>query len=334
MLEVTNLSRSYGSFLAVDQVNFVIQNGEIVGLLGHNGAGKTTIMKMLSGFLEPDKGSIIFDGLDLAQRPKQVQKLLGYLPENLPVYPEMTVADYLDYAADLKGLQGDLKVAEVRRAVKATELAEKIHAPIATLSRGFKQRVGVAQAILGKPRMLILDEPTNGLDPTQTEHMRQLIRDIAKSATVILSTHIMQEVDALCDRVLIVNAGQLVLDEKLANLKQASQLELVTTLPYAELQKSLSQINAVQALANLNNINTGNPLTKRYRIDLKGDTDIYAVASQCARAVIAHGGELMELAPVIRNLETLFREVSSGTRSSNTSRTTHASAPKEASHAA
>src|SRR5688572_3143154 len=154
MLEVTNLSRSYDSFLAVDQVNFTIQNGEIVGLLGHNGAGKTTIMKMLSGFLEPDKGSILFDGLDLAQHPKQVQKLLGYLPENLPVYPEMTVADYLDYAADLKGLQGDLKTAEVRRAVKATELAEKINAPIATLSRGFKQRVGVAQAILGKPRML------------------------------------------------------------------------------------------------------------------------------------------------------------------------------------
>src|SRR5687767_15781678 len=125
MLEITNLSRSYGSFVAVSQVSFTIQNGEIVGLLGHNGAGKTTIMKMLSGFLEPDQGNIVFDGLNLAQNSKQVQRLLGYLPENLPVYLEMSVADYLDYAADLKGLQGDLKTAEVRRDVRALELVEE-----------------------------------------------------------------------------------------------------------------------------------------------------------------------------------------------------------------
>jgi ABC-2 type transport system ATP-binding protein len=334
MLEVNNLSRSYGSFLAVDQVSFAIQRGEIVGLLGHNGAGKTTIMKMLSGFLEPDQGSILFDGLDLGQHPKQVQKLLGYLPENLPVYPEMIVADYLDYAADLKGLQNDLKTMEVRRAVKATELTEKINAPIATLSRGFKQRVGVAQAILGKPKMLILDEPTNGLDPTQTEHMRQLIRDIAKSATVILSTHIMQEVDALCDRVLIINAGQLVLDEKLASLKQASQLELVTTLPQAQLQQTLAQIAAVQAISIVDDTNTDKSLCTRYRIDLQRGADIQASASQCARAVIAQGGELMELGPVIRNLETLFREVSSGVHSTNMHMSAHTSAPKEVSNAA
>jgi ABC-2 type transport system ATP-binding protein len=335
MLEVTNLSRSYGSFVAVSQVSFTIQNGEIVGLLGHNGAGKTTIMKMLSGFLEPDQGNIVFDGLNLAQNSKQVQRLLGYLPENLPVYPEMSVADYLDYAADLKGLQEDLKTAEVRRVVKATELAEKINAPIATLSRGFKQRVGVAQALLGKPKVLILDEPTNGLDPTQTEHMRQLIRDIAKSATVILSTHIMQEVDALCDRVLIVNAGKLVLDEKLASLKQSSQLELVTTLPYAELQKALADIAAVQAIVDLHETRPGNPLDRRYRLELKAGADSHTTAGLCARAVMTHGGELMALAPVIRNLETLFREVSSGVDPMfNHTTTRPVSASKEASHAA
>ena len=168
MLEVDQLTRNYGTFVAVDHVSFSIQKGEIVGLLGHNGAGKTTIMKMLSGFLEPDQGSVMIDGVDLQNETKPLQQRLGYLPENLPLYPEMTVVDYLDYAADLKGLSPEVKAVEIRRAVQATEIASKAMAPIATLSRGFKQRVGVAQAILGKPNLLILDEPTNGLDPTQT----------------------------------------------------------------------------------------------------------------------------------------------------------------------
>src|SRR5690554_6115506 len=203
MLEVSGLSRRYGDFVAVDKVSFTIGAGEIVGLLGHNGAGKTTIMKMLSGYLEPDAGKVRIGGIDLAEAPKEVQRRLGYLPENLPVYPDMTVADYLDYAAALKGLAGDAKRSEIARAVRETDIADKFLAPIATLSRGYRQRVGVAQAILGRPRLLILDEPTNGLDPTQTLHMRNLIRRLAEHATVIVSTHIMQEVDALCDRVLI-----------------------------------------------------------------------------------------------------------------------------------
>ena len=207
MLDVKQLTRCYGDFVAVDNVSFNIGSGEIVGLLGHNGAGKTTVMKMLSGYLEPDHGQIAIGGLDLAANTKQVQRDLGYLPENLPIYPDMVVADYLDFAARLKGLEGQAARDEMRRVVHATDIGAKCLSPIATLSRGFKQRVGVAQAILGSPRLLILDEPTNGLDPTQTEHMRQLIRQLAENATVILSTHIMQEVDALCDRVLILSGG-------------------------------------------------------------------------------------------------------------------------------
>ena len=190
MLKVEQLSRRYGDFLAVDNVSFSIQRGEICGLLGHNGAGKTTIMKMLSGFLEPDTGVITVDGLDLAEDKLQVQRGLGYLPENLPLYPELTVVDYLDYAAELKGLTGAQKTAEIRRVVVATDIAERLTATVNTLSRGYKQRAGVAQALLGSPSLLILDEPTNGLDPEQTAHMRELIRDIAREATVILSTHI------------------------------------------------------------------------------------------------------------------------------------------------
>ena len=233
MLNVSQLRRCYSDFVAADNVSFSVNKGDIVGLLGHNGAGKTTIMKMLSGYLEPDNGSVSVDGIDLGTEPKQVQKHLGYLPENLPVYPEMTVADYLDYAADLKGL-GEAKTAEIKRVVRATDIGNKLLAPIATLSRGYKQRVGVAQAILGKPKLLILDEPTNGLDPEQTQLMRELIREIAQEATVILSTHIMQEVDALCNRVLILRAGQLVVDSTLDDLRQSNHLLVSTSMSMEE----------------------------------------------------------------------------------------------------
>lgn len=309
MLTVSNLSRSYGSFLAVDAVSFTIKPGEIVGLLGHNGAGKTTIMKMLSGYLEPDGGSISVDGVDVRHDAKQMQRQLGYLPENLPVYPEMTVADYLDYAADLKGLQGDLKTAEIRRAVAATEIGNKILAPIATLSRGYKQRVGVAQAILGKPRFLILDEPTNGLDPTQTEHMRKLIRELAQHATVILSTHIMQEVEALCDRVLIVKGGRLVVDAALADLRQARELELVTNFEIGAVRAALG----ATPLKGLRPVGNADGAWRTYRIELDGDKDLHEVAAGITAAIIAASGHVAALQPVVRNLETLFRHVSEAT---------------------
>ncbi len=251
MLDVKKLQRSYGDFLAVKSVNFSINKGEIVGLLGHNGAGKTTIMKMLSGYLEPSGGEVIFDGISLADNTKTLQQKIGYLPENLPVYPEMSVADYLDFAAELKGLQAEMKRAEIKRVIHATDIAEKILAPIATLSRGYKQRVGVAQAILGKPQLLILDEPTNGLDPTQTQQMRGLIRDLAKNATVIISTHIMQEVNALCSRVLMLRGGDLVMDAKLADLQRSHDLRIVTNKNSEELKILLRNLNGIQEIESI-----------------------------------------------------------------------------------
>ena len=306
MLEVSRLSRRYGGFVAVNQVSFTIHKGEIVGLLGHNGAGKTTIMKMLSGYLEPNDGTIVIDGVDIDQQPKTVQRELGYLPENLPVYPEMTVADYLDYAADLKGLGGEDKFSEIRRAIQATEIGEKLLSPIATLSRGFKQRVGVAQAILGKPKLLILDEPTNGLDPTQTDHMRQLIRDIAKEATVILSTHIMQEVDAVCDRVLILRGGELAVDEKLQALRHSNHLLLRSSMAEQQAQKLLVAIDGVEQIA-VQNQDAG---VVNYRLTLSENSDHNTVAAAVANSVVTAGGELFQLRAEHRDLETLFREVS------------------------
>lgn len=311
MLEVTHLSRYYDDFKAVDGVSFNIGKGEIVGLLGHNGAGKTTIMKMLSGYLEPDSGSVTIDGTSMADKPKILQRQLGYLPENLPVYGEMTVADYLDYAASLKGLDGRDKVDEIRRAIKATELADKLHARIHTLSRGYKQRVGVAQAILGRPRLLILDEPTNGLDPTQTRQMRALIKEIAREATVILSTHIMQEVEALCDRVLIIHRGQLAVDEKLDSLRQSNCILLETSATDArQVLGRLGTEEGIEAIEPQKN-------PGQFRITLRKDTNVRSASAVIARTLIAAGGELYRLQPEQRDLESLFRQVNDNQHQSN-----------------
>ena len=296
MIEADRLTRRYGDFVAVDEVSFSIEPGEIVGLLGPNGAGKTTIMKMLTGYLEPSGGRALVDGVELEQDPRTVQAQLGYLPENLPLYPELSVMDYLAHAAELRHIE-DVRGAVVA-AIEATDLGEKALDPISTLSRGFRQRVGVAQAILHKPRFLILDEPTNGLDPGQTQHMRQLVRDLAQSATVILSTHIMQEVNAICDRALILRNGALVLDERLKDLQQSNALRLRTaaTAPVASLVKGASSLGEGTWL-------------------LQVDGDLDAAADQAAKALLGAEAPIYELAPQQRDLETLFREVSEGASS-------------------
>jgi ABC-2 type transport system ATP-binding protein len=313
MLKVSKLKRAYGDFIAADAVDFSIAKGEIVGLLGHNGAGKTTVMKMLSGYLEPSAGQIYFEGRLLADHLKMLQQKIGYLPESLPVYPELSVAEYLDYAAELKGLRGFEKQQEIKRVVNATDIAAKLLGPIATLSRGYKQRVGVAQALLGKPRLLILDEPTNGLDPQQTLQMRDLIRAIAKDATVILSTHIMQEVDALCDRVLMMRAGQLVLDAKLAELRISRSLLVTSNLAMDALQQTLGAITGVKAI----DILDSQAGETRARVHLGEAGDAKAINAAIAKTLVGNGAQLYQLQPETRDLESLFREVNSNLPSNN-----------------
>ncbi len=300
MIEADGLTRRYGDFCAVSDVSFAIEQGEIVGLLGHNGAGKTTIMKMLTGYLEPSSGSVRVDGVAVEQEPLEVQKRLGYLPENLPLYPELSVMDYLSYTAELRGVQPRTAVAN---AIAATELEEKALEPIATLSRGFKQRVGVAQAILHTPRFLILDEPTNGLDPSQTQHMRELIQKLATNATVILSTHIMQEVDAICDRAIILRGGELVLDERLADL-QASDRYRVRTAPGRNLADLLA---ADSSVSQTRDDGLGN-----WIVTVSGALD--AATDSLARHVTGAGWPLFELGVVKRDLESVFREVNEESR--------------------
>ncbi len=301
MIKIDKLKRAYGDFVAVDDVSFSINKGEIVGLLGHNGAGKTTIMKMISGYLEPSSGNIQVDDLDIAQQRSAVQKRIGYLPESLPIYPEMSVADYLDYAAKLKGLEGDKARNEIRRAIKATDITAKLLAPIATLSRGYKQRVGVAQAILGQPKLLILDEPTNGLDPTQTQQMRELIKEIAKDATVILSTHIMQEVDALCDRALIMRSGKLALNASLDELRNSNHLQIQSDINLSSLKALLASIQGILSIQSKSE--------KHFEISLEEASSRDIIANQIAKLLIEHGHTLYELSHQQRDLESIFREV-------------------------
>lgn len=308
MIEVLALTRHFGNTLAVDDVSFNIGGHEVVGLLGHNGAGKTTIMRMLSGYLEPSAGNIVIDGVDLSQDPASVQKRLGYLPENLPVYPEMLVADYLEYVATLKGIAPGARLNAVREAMATTDLLARALDPINTLSRGYKQRVGVAQAIMGQPKLLILDEPTNGLDPGQTEHMRELITQLARHATVILSTHILQEVDAICDRVLMLRNGQLALDRSMGELKGSKTLVLRTDADAQALPGSLQQLPLVASVERIPN----NDSVLQLGITLQAEADLDAAANDIAQHVLGSGARLYQLEMPTHNLEKVFREVVSG----------------------
>lgn len=304
MIEVDNLARRYGDFQAVTGVSFAIAPGEVVGLLGHNGAGKTTIMKMLTGYLEPSGGRARVDGLDVVADRRAVQSLIGYLPENCPLYPEMTVVDYLDFQAGLQGITALNRPAAIRAAIAQTWLGDKALSLIGTLSRGYRQRVGVAQAILHKPSILILDEPTNGLDPTQIQQMRELIRELARTTTVILSTHILQEVQAVCDRVLIMRRGQLVLDAWLDDLNRDRRLQ-VTVGGVAERARAV-----LETIPGIADVRPQLEAEGRSRYGLVlGAGDPEDIAQAVARAVVESDLALYEMRVVSRDLDTLFREL-------------------------
>jgi len=304
MINVQQISRRYGDFLAVDRVSFEIGRGEIVGLLGHNGAGKSTIMKMLTGYLEPSRGEIRIAGEELLSDRSRAQSRIGYLPENCPVYPEMTVVDFLDYTATLRGLNVKERAEAIRRAIAQTELQAKATANIATLSRGYRQRVGVAQALLHQPEILILDEPTNGLDPSQIEHMRALIRNLGQKTTVMVSTHILQEVEAVCDRVLILRNGRLALDSRLEELTRGRALLLSCSAPPDEALYRLKAFPGIEEAQLLTSENA------HFNYRLLAQKPTTELAPMIAAMVIELGWRLFELRREERTLEKVFHEIS------------------------
>ena len=214
MIEVQGLVKAYGAKRAVDGISFTVRRGDILGFLGPNGAGKSTTMKMITGFLRPDAGRALVGGVDVAADPVAVKRKIGYLPESAPAYPEMTVEEFLTFIAEIRGFRAtDARQAQVDRAVNLTHLGPARHQTIETLSKGYKQRVGFAQALLHDPPVLVLDEPTDGLDPNQKNEVRTLIKSMATEKAVILSTHILEEVEAICTRVIIISQGRVVADE-------------------------------------------------------------------------------------------------------------------------
>ncbi len=305
MIDVSELKKSYGSVEALRGVSFSIAPGQIVGLLGPNGAGKTTIIKILTGYLQPDAGQVTVDGLDVLTHTREVQARIGYLPENAPLYPELSVQHYLKMMAELRQIPQGEQRARLTDAIQATGLQEHLTRPIGTLSKGFRQRVGLAQAILHRPKLLILDEPTVGLDPTQIVEIRRLIHRLAEHSTILFSTHILSEVEALCDRALILINGLVKTDAKLSELEETADAVLVLGGKVDGVERCLRSLPGVRGIEPLRG-GTGHPA---YRILGMGDVDLCPAVYDLARG---ENWPVRELRRDVRTLETVFNQLATG----------------------
>jgi ABC-2 type transport system ATP-binding protein len=255
MVEIENLKKRFGPFTAVQDVSFEVKKGEVLGFLGPNGAGKSTTMKMITGFLTPTAGRVTVAGFDIDKDPLEVKRRIGYLPEGAPAYPDMTPLEFLDFIAQIRGFQGKEKQQRIDKTIEQVNLQSVLNQSIETLSKGFKRRVGLAQAILHDPEVLIMDEPTDGLDPNQKHEVRSLIQSMAAEKVIILSTHILEEVDAVCSRAIIIANGRVVADGTPENLEARSALHNSVTLTLnaalsqaSEIRKHLLSLNGVEKL--------------------------------------------------------------------------------------
>lgn len=308
MIEVQGLTKSYGDRLAISDLNFSVKKGEVVGFLGPNGAGKSTTMKILTGFMSPSHGLAKIAGFDVFEEPLEVKKRIGYLPEVPPVYAEMTVQEYLEFVARLKGVEAAKLKASVERSIEKTHLGEVRRRLIQHLSKGFRQRVGIAQALVSDPEVLILDEPTVGLDPKQVMEIRELIQQLRGSHTIILSTHILPEVEATCERIIILHQGRIVAQDSLASLAQrrsqgGQRIHLTLRKPNSEqVQKVLAGVAGVTSVSAL-------PSGSGWTVDASGDPE---VTDRLAQAVLGAGFGLVELSPTQGVLEDAFIRLTYG----------------------
>ena len=247
LIEAKNLKKSFGDFIAVDDIDLSVERGEVVGFLGPNGAGKSTTMKMLTGFLEPDEGQILIDGINLKSKPLEAKQSIGYLPEGAPSYSDMDVSEFLSFVGKMRGLDNN-KLLETRLSDMAEQinLKEVWHKPIETLSKGFKRRVGIAQALIHDPDILILDEPTDGLDPNQKHEMRNLIKKISSNKAIVISTHILEEVEAVCSRTIIIANGKLLANETTKNLTKKFNKKNIFSIKIAN-KLNISQIKDIKS---------------------------------------------------------------------------------------
>lgn len=306
MIEVKDLVKKYGSHLAVDHLSFTLESGKIYGFLGPNGAGKSTTMNIMTGYLGATQGSVLIDGHDILKEPEEAKKHIGYLPELPPLYMDMTVQEYLEFAAELKKLPKEKRESDISEVMKLTRLQDVSGRLIKNLSKGYKQRVGLAQAILGFPEIIILDEPTVGLDPKQIIEIRELIRTLSKKHTVILSSHILAEVREVCDYILIISKGKLVASDTPENLELlrngASSLELEVKAAPETVRAILSTIDDIDAME----MHSENENLTRVKLETKNGADIreavfYAFAEEKC--------PLLEMKTAKASLEDIFMEL-------------------------
>lgn len=306
MIEISNLSKSYGQIQALNSASFSVRKGEVVGLLGPNGAGKTTLMKIMTGFLGPDSGNAVIDGNNIVKESLLVQKVIGYLPENAPLYPELSVQSYLKMIADLRRIPKPDQPGLLSKAIRNIGLENHLTRPISQLSKGYRQRVGLASAILHQPRVLILDEPTAGLDPTQIIGVRSLIRKLSEHSTILLSTHILSEVEAVCDRVVILLNGEVKADAKLDELDSYTEVVLVLENQSQNVSDELKSVKGVASVSSSNS-----PEGIEYRVSPVNNQDLRSAISSLVQK---HKWSLLELRRDVRTLETVFNELVSSAK--------------------
>jgi ABC-2 type transport system ATP-binding protein len=301
-IEVQGLTKNYGPHRAIEGLSFRIQKGEVVGFLGPNGAGKTTTMRILTGFMPPTSGVAKVAGFDVFENPIEVKKRIGYLPETPPLYSEMTVEDYLSFVAELKGVEKSRRKQMVDRAIEKTVLGDVRKRLIQNLSKGFRQRVGISQALVSDPEILILDEPTVGLDPRQVAEVRQLIKELRGQHTIVLSTHILPEVQATCERIIIINKGKIVAEDSLESLSQkmakgraASRVQIRVAQPQPQLAAQLRSLPGV--------LGVSNPVTDCFEIETDGRKE---TVQGLAASVVGSGAGLVEMREEAFNLEDVF----------------------------
>jgi ABC-2 type transport system ATP-binding protein len=317
MIIAEGLSKRYGPTTAVNNISFTVGKGEIVGFLGPNGAGKTTTMRMLTCYMPPTAGRAEVAGFDIASNPEEVKRRIGYLPETPPVYPEMTIAEYLDFVAKLKGVRGAAvrnKVSEALEKCAITDVKDKL---IQKLSKGYRQRVGLAQAIIHNPEVLILDEPTSGFDPKQINETRDLIRSLAGEHTIILSTHILSEVESMCEKVIIINKGRLAATDSVANLTERMRGGEAIRVEFAaprgqhlDAATMRGKLELIPGVGKVRALDEGVQAALRFDVDLIKTEDNRAKA-EIARAVVQSGYDLTELRTLAYSLEEVFLQLTS-----------------------
>jgi len=272
VIEVKNVTKKYGSTVAVDNISFDVKDGEVVGFLGPNGAGKTTTMNMITGFIEPTSGQIIVNGYDILKKPKKAKQQIGYMPENVPLYYELTVREFVTYMAELKFVK---RKTEVDRILKETGLEDVQKKLIRNLSRGYKQRVSLAGALIGNPDVIILDEPTVGLDPKQITEIRSLIKELGKKHTVILSTHILSEVSQICEKVVIINKGKIIAVDTPENLEKKTKEQNSISVTVEDLNDNMKNIKEkLSEIDNITLVKDNEDGTKQYTITSETDVDL------------------------------------------------------------